>query len=68
MVKAKQKTRGTVKVARSCIVRLMVTPDEQYELKKLAWDQTGGNVSEYVRRKLFPQNGANNGQREDSTE
>lgn len=63
-MKAKQKVVS--KSNRTCIVRLMVTPDEQYTLKKLAWDQTGGNVSEYVRRKLFPQNGANDGQRENS--
>lgn len=48
--------------ARTVIMRLMLTQAERNVLEKLAYEQTGGNMSEYVRRLLFPK-GANDEQR-----
>lgn len=56
---------------RIVIMRLLLTQREREILEHAAEERTGGNMSEYVRRQLFPKvkkNGANDEQHQDSTE
>lgn len=55
---------------RIVIMRLLLTQREREILEHAAEERTGGNMSEYVRRQLFPKVkiGASDEQHQDSTE
>lgn len=62
--KAKKMNRNRNSNNRIVIMRLLLTQGEREILERAAEERTGGNMSEYVRRQLFPKvkkNGAKEG-------